>query len=82
MAAAAGAGAAVRRLAARAPARARADRARRGASRGGCSGRVPVITLFFVVLALFAPLIAPYGFDQYQAGGKRFAQLGPRPRRI
>jgi peptide/nickel transport system permease protein len=33
------------------------------------------ITLFFIVLALFAPLIAPYRFDQFQANGERFAQL-------
>jgi peptide/nickel transport system permease protein len=33
------------------------------------------ITFFFVVLAIFAPLISPYGFDQYQSGGKRFPQL-------
>ena len=33
------------------------------------------ITVFFIVLALFAPWIAPYRFDQYQANGKRFAQL-------
>jgi peptide/nickel transport system permease protein len=33
------------------------------------------ITLFFIVLAVFAPLIAPYGFNQYQAHGVRFAQL-------
>jgi peptide/nickel transport system permease protein len=34
-----------------------------------------VTTLFFVVLAVFARWIAPYGFSQYQADGKRFAQL-------
>lgn len=33
------------------------------------------LTLFFVVLAIFAPVISPYGFDQYQSGGHRFAQL-------
>lgn len=33
------------------------------------------ITLFFVVLAAFAPLISPYAFDQYKAHGVRFAQL-------
>lgn len=33
------------------------------------------ITLFFIVLALFAPWIAPYRFDQFEANGKRFAQL-------
>ena len=32
------------------------------------------LTLFFVVLAIFAPLISPYGFDQYSSGGHRFAQ--------
>jgi peptide/nickel transport system permease protein len=35
------------------------------------------ITLFFVVLAIFAPLISPYDFDQYQSGGHRFPQLSP-----
>jgi peptide/nickel transport system permease protein len=34
------------------------------------------ITLFFVVLAAFAPLISPYGFSQYRSGGVRFPQLG------
>ena len=34
------------------------------------------ITLFFVVLAIFAPLISPYGFNQYKADGVRFPQLG------
>lgn len=34
-----------------------------------------LITLFFVVLAVFAPLISPYGFNQYKANGVRFAQL-------
>ena len=39
------------------------------------------LTLFFVLLAVFAPLISPYGFDQYQSGGHRFAQLAhPRTR--
>jgi peptide/nickel transport system permease protein len=33
------------------------------------------ITLFFIVLALFAQWIAPYGFDQFQANGERFKQL-------
>src|SRR5436309_16132748 len=36
-----------------------------------CAG----ITLFFIVLALFAPLISPYKFDHYQAHGHRFPQL-------
>jgi peptide/nickel transport system permease protein len=33
------------------------------------------LTFFFVVLAIFAPLISPYGFDQYAANGHRFPQL-------
>jgi peptide/nickel transport system permease protein len=33
------------------------------------------ITGFFVVLAIFTPLISPYDFDQFQANGKRFDQL-------
>jgi peptide/nickel transport system permease protein len=32
------------------------------------------ITVIFLVLAVFAPLIAPYGFDQYTSGGARFAK--------
>jgi peptide/nickel transport system permease protein len=37
-----------------------------------------LITLFFAVLAIFAPLIAPYAFDQYRSHGERFGQLtGP-----
>jgi peptide/nickel transport system permease protein len=35
------------------------------------------IVLFFVVLAIFAPLIAPYGFDQFSADGTRFPKQGP-----
>jgi peptide/nickel transport system permease protein len=34
-----------------------------------------LITGFFIFLAVFAPLISPYKFDQYQAHGKRFDQL-------
>jgi peptide/nickel transport system permease protein len=34
-----------------------------------------VITLFFIFLAFFAPVISPYGFNQYKAHGVRFAQL-------
>ncbi|MDR0358711.1 MAG: ABC transporter permease [bacterium] len=34
------------------------------------------ITAVFVILAVFAPLIAPYGFAQYQAHGVRFPKLG------
>ncbi len=33
------------------------------------------ITLFFILLALLAPVISPYSFDQYRSGGHRFAQL-------
>jgi peptide/nickel transport system permease protein len=32
------------------------------------------IVAVFVVLAVFAPLIAPYGFDQVDSGGARFAK--------
>lgn len=34
------------------------------------------LVLFFVALALFAPLIAPYRFDTYIAYGVRFPKLG------
>jgi peptide/nickel transport system permease protein len=34
------------------------------------------ITLFFVVLAVFAPLISPYPFNAYRSGALRFPQLG------
>jgi len=47
-------------------------------ARGFARGMLVVgttLTLFFILLAIFAPLISPYGFDQYQSGGKRFAQL-------
>jgi peptide/nickel transport system permease protein len=33
-----------------------------------------VIVVFFVILAIFAPLIAPYGFDQVTADGARFSK--------
>jgi peptide/nickel transport system permease protein len=33
------------------------------------------ITVFFVLLAILAPLIAPYHFDQYKSGNQRFPQL-------
>ncbi|MDF3289022.1 ABC transporter permease [Streptomyces silvisoli] len=35
-----------------------------------------VISGLFVLVALFAPLIAPYGFAQYQSGGKPFPKQG------
>ena len=39
-----------------------------------------VITMFFVVLALFAPWIAPYDFDEYRtATGERFGKQQLRP---
>jgi peptide/nickel transport system permease protein len=34
------------------------------------------IVVIFVILAVFAPLIAPYGFDQYQHGTVRFPKQG------
>lgn len=34
------------------------------------------ITLFFIVLAVFAFLISPYNFNQYKSHGVRFPQLG------
>jgi peptide/nickel transport system permease protein len=33
------------------------------------------MTLLFVLLAILAPVLSPYRFDQYQAHGHRFAQL-------
>jgi peptide/nickel transport system permease protein len=33
------------------------------------------LTLLFAVLAVFAPLIAPYGFDTFSSGGARFGKL-------
>ena len=35
------------------------------------------IVVFFVILAIFAPLIAPYGFDQVSADGQRFPKQAP-----
>ena len=35
------------------------------------------LTLLFIVLAVFANLISPYGFNQYIAHGVRFAQQAP-----
>ena len=41
------------------------------------------ITVFFILLAVLAPLISPYDFDQYQSGGKRFPQLaGPSSKHL
>jgi len=39
-----------------------------------------LITLGFILMAIFAPLISPYAFDQFQANGHRFPQLA-RPSR-
>jgi peptide/nickel transport system permease protein len=37
-----------------------------------------VITLVFIILALFAPVISPYDFDEYQtASGERFGKQQP-----
>jgi peptide/nickel transport system permease protein len=36
-----------------------------------------LVTLVFVVCAIFAPLVAPYGFDQTMAHGVNFPKLGP-----
>jgi peptide/nickel transport system permease protein len=33
------------------------------------------ITIFFVLVAILAPVISPYAFDQYKSGGHRFPQL-------
>ncbi len=33
-----------------------------------------IIVAFFLILAIFAPLIAPYGFDQFSSDGERFAK--------
>jgi peptide/nickel transport system permease protein len=33
------------------------------------------ITVFFILLALLAPVVSPYAFDQYKSGGQRFPQL-------
>jgi peptide/nickel transport system permease protein len=33
------------------------------------------ITFVFCLLAIFAPVLSPYGFDTYQSGGRRFPQL-------
>jgi peptide/nickel transport system permease protein len=33
------------------------------------------ITVFFILIALLAPVISPYAFDAYRSDGKRFPQL-------
>jgi peptide/nickel transport system permease protein len=38
------------------------------------------ITLAFVLIAVLAPVIAPYDFDAFEANGKRFPQLAPPSR--
>lgn len=35
------------------------------------------ITLAFILIALLAPVIAPYDFDTFRADGRRFPQLAP-----
>lgn len=35
------------------------------------------ITVFFILLAVLAPVISPYNFNQYRSGGVRFPQLAP-----
>jgi peptide/nickel transport system permease protein len=46
----------------------------RGMTRG-MLGAGAAITLFFILLALLAPVVSPYRFDTFQADGKRFPQL-------
>ena len=36
-----------------------------------------LIVLLFLILAIFAPVIAPYGFDQVAADGVRFPKQAP-----
>ena len=40
-----------------------------------------VIVAFFLILAIFAPLIAPYGFDQVSEGATPVPQAGSAPTR-
>lgn len=35
------------------------------------------ISVLFLVFALFAPWIAPYGYDQFESNGVRFPKVGP-----
>jgi peptide/nickel transport system permease protein len=46
----------------------------RGMTRGLLAAGA-AITLFFILLALLAPVVSPYNFDTFEAGGKRFPQL-------
>ena len=39
------------------------------------------IVAFFLILAIFAPLIAPYGFDQVESRRRPLPQAGRRPPR-
>src|SRR4051794_9500965 len=53
-----------------------AVRATVGFQRGMLFGGVALMT-FFVVLAVFAPWLAPYGFNQASADGVQFKVLQP-----
>ncbi len=57
-----------------------------GEARGFARGMLwtgAAITLFFILLALFAPVVSPYAFDQYSSGGHRFPQLaGPSAKHL
>jgi peptide/nickel transport system permease protein len=46
----------------------------RGMTRGLLAAGA-AITLFFILLALLAPVVSPYNFDTFEASGKRFPQL-------
>ena len=49
---------------------------RRPASPAGCSSSGSCVTAFFVILAIFAPWLAPYGFDQYKRRRQAVPQAG------
>ena len=57
------------------------DRARQaqGVPRWILLHRASGSSLFFVILAIFAPLIAPYGFDQVDRRRRALPQAGTRP---
>ena len=57
------------RAVARRPRVARRSREARGFARGDALDRARRSRSVFVLLAIFAPLISPYGFDQYEAHG-------------